>query len=245
MNIADINAEARSWCDADTTSYIAADLLRRVNDAYETVVNWIISADGTWQFDDLNYTTLPIGTQTLVEGQTAYSFSTRFLSIEAVEVLSLNGQWTKLIPIDPQELGYQTIEEFAGITASSTPKGLPQYYDKASDTIKLYPAPTATSVTLTNGLRVRFNRTADLFTSAQVITGTKEPGFAIHHIVLAYMAARPYCMSYKKDRVAELNMLIGDMTAIPSGLKKGILDHYSRRQRDVRKVATTKRINFR
>ena len=53
--IADIQQEARDLCDADTTSYPAATLLRRNNKDYETVVGWLINADGVWEFDDSNY----------------------------------------------------------------------------------------------------------------------------------------------------------------------------------------------
>src|SRR3990167_1623841 len=97
-NIADINAEARLLCDADTTSYEAADLLRRVNQAYETVIGWILGADGLWQFDDSNFTDLPIGTGTLVSGQLTYTFASDFLDIEEVDILDVDGTYQRIHP---------------------------------------------------------------------------------------------------------------------------------------------------
>ena len=102
-SIADINAETRSLCDADSTSYTAADLLRRVNYGYEQVIGWIINADGTWQWDDTNYTNFPIGTLTLTAGTGRYSFNDRLLQLEEVQVRNSAGDYIILDPIDQKE----------------------------------------------------------------------------------------------------------------------------------------------
>ena len=242
MTISDLNAEVRSLCDADTTSYTAADLLRRVNTAYETVISWIITADGTWQFDDTNFTDHPRGTGTLVEGQEDYSFSSEYLDIEAIEILnnSSPATYVRIRPLDHADLGNVSPEEHFGLTAAGNPAtGFPRRYDKNGDTIRLYPAPAAASgVTLASGIRVWFKRTADLFTAAQVTTGTKEPGFASpFHTILAYMAAIPFCMSYKKDRVALYKNEIEIM-------KRDLIVFYGHREFDKRKVMTKKFIRF-
>ena len=238
MNIADLNAEARSLSDTDTTSYTAADLLRRINTAYETVIAWIITADGTWQFDDTNYTTNPVGTGTLVEGQQDYAFASEYLDIEAVEVL-VSGQYIRLKPIDHQELGGLSPNEYFGIQSGGDPvKGLPVYYDKNGDTIRLYPAPAAASMTLASGIQVWFKRTADLYTSAQVTTGTKEPGFASpFHVILAYMAAIPYCVTYHPNRVNGLELQVEKM-------KRDLIKFYGHRESDKRKVMTMKEESY-
>lgn len=204
MTIADLNSEARALVDADTTSYTAADLLRRVNSALETCVARIINADGTWQWDDTNYSDFPIGTQTLVEGQEAYSFNDKMLQIVQVEILSSGGVYTKIRPLDYSEIpDGLSAEQYFGSTTTTTKKGFPEWYDKQGDTIRLFPAPAAASVTLAAGIRIRYKRTASIFTSAEVTTGTKVPGIASpYHQLLAYMAALPYAISFKKDRVA-------------------------------------------
>lgn len=233
MTISDINSETRLLCDADSTSYPDAALLRRVNAAYEQVIGWIINADGTWQFDDTNYSDMPVGTGTLVEGQESYTFASEYLDIEQISVKNVNGDWIVLKPLDVKEFKEIAIEEYFGAT------GIPEYYDKIGDTINLYPAPTSTSVTLASGLKIRFKRTADLYTSAQVTTGTKEPGFASpYHIILPYMMAVPFCMAYKKDRVPLYEKKVME-------LKNEIIDFYGLREKDKRKNLEPDYIEFR
>jgi hypothetical protein len=239
--ISDIQAEARALVDADTTSYPAADLLRRCNHAYEQVIGWLIDQDGTWQFDDSNYTTVPRGLGLLVEGQEAYKFASRYLDVEAIDILDTASpaKYRRIKPLDLNDLGGLSPEDYFGLTSAGNPAiGFPNYYDIQGDFIRLYPAPTSTSVTLTDGIRVWFKRTADLFTSAQVTTGTKEPGFeSTNHYILSYMAAIPYALSYKKDRVASLEKKVMEM-------KAAILKHSGHREADRRKVMTMKKINY-
>lgn len=216
MTITEIFAETRSLCDADSTSYPDAVLLRRVNAKYEQIVGDLIAMNGKWQFDDTNYSTFPIGKGTLVEGQQDYAFDESQLVIRAVKVLDKNGRLQDLTPIDSTELPREEIEKTTG---------LPLYYDKSGSSLLLTPAPTASECTLANGLRVYFQRTASVFTTAEVTAGTKKPGFASpYHMILAYAAAIPYCMSYKKDRVSlyrdEMMMLETKLLTFESNKEK-------------------------
>ena len=110
------------------------------------------------------------------------------------------------------------------ISKNKETDGLPIYYDKVSDdTIKLYPGPATASCTLTSGLKVRFKRTAHLFTASDT---TAVPGFqSPYHVILAYMAAIPYCMTYKPNRVPLYEKKVDE-------LKKGLIKAYSLRQKD-------------
>jgi hypothetical protein len=233
MNITDINLESRALCDADTTSYPAATLLRRVNQAYEEIVGKIIGLDGTWQFDDSNFSDLPIGVTTLVNSQNDYSFDSSMLEIERVEVKDKDGLWHLLSPVDKSQIN-EAMEEFYKTD------GIPSCYDKQGASLFLYPAPdNGVSVTLASGLRVYFQRTASVFTSAEVTTGTKSPGFASpYHMLICYKSAIPYCMSYKKDRVALYEKKVID-------LEKEMFKFYSRRERDVKTVIRPSGIAFR
>jgi len=223
--------EIDDLCDSDTNNYPVAAKTRRVNTALETLIAEIINADGTWQWDDTNHTTLPIGTGNLTAGQSSYSFADEFLDIEMVKIMDSDGTYQLIKPLDPKELGNVSLEQVYG-----TDTGFPIYYDKQGDTIKLYPAPAAANVTLTAGIKVHFKRTASLFTAADT---TKEPGIASpYHILLCYMAALPYVMAYKKDRVPLYEKKIVEM-------KADMIKFYSRREKDKRKVMTTKYISFR
>lgn len=231
MNIADIFAEARSLVDATSASYADAVLLRRLNASNEDMVSEIINADGTWQFDDRNFTTNPIGVGTLIAGQSSYSFANDFLDIENIKIQDINGNWRIIDPIDQSQTDV-ALEQYLKVD------GMPACYDKIGNTIKLYPAPSASVVTLVGGLKVQFKRTADLFTTDDLAAGTKQPGFALNHIILAYKIALPYASSYKKDRVAYLMAEI-------KRLRDEIIRHYSTRERDKRKVMSNKTISFR
>ena len=240
MKISDIEAEARELCDADTTSFPASTMLRRINNAYEQVVGWLINADGKWQFDDTNYGDFPIGTFLLVNSQGVYSFNDKFLQIMDVQILDVNGRYRIIKPIDQTDFRRGYLSRVP-LRESCKIDGRPRFYDKlTSDTLELFPAPdNGITVTLAAGLRIYFKRTADICTSAQVTTGTKIPGFdSTFHVILSYMAAVPYCMSYKKDRVALYQSEV-------IRLKGEILQQYTKKAKDERKSMTTQYIEHR
>lgn len=224
--------EIDGLCDTTPASYTLANKTRRINNALEQVIGWIINCDGAWQWDDSNNTNLPIGTQTLVAGQSAYTFNDKFLQLLSVEIKDAGGDYNIIKQIDQKEF-----DDTIPLEEAFETNGLPVYYDLISDdTIKLYPAPSATDVTLVAGLRIKFKRTAHLFAADDT---TAVPGFASpFHVILAYMAAIPYCMTYKKDRVSLYEKKVAE-------LKDEIIKHYSRRNQDKRKVATMKQISFR
>ena len=227
-------------CDSDITSFPLADAAREVNIGLENLVGKILGADGDWQWDDdSNYTDLPRARFTLVEGQESYTLSTPYLEIEHMDVLqdASPDMWRRLTPIDRYQLGDMTYEEYFGLLSNGNPAtGLPEYYDKISNiSFRLFPAPTSTYVTLTNGLRITFKRTIDLFTASDT---TQEPGIpAPYHSTLAYMAAIGYCMKYKPERVARYQARVEkDIT--------DLLAFYGRREKDKRHIMTMAETNF-
>lgn len=232
----DINTFIDFLCDSDDTSFSVQNKVLNINAFYEELAGEIILADGDWQFDDTNYTNLPVGKGTLVEGQQTYSFASEYLSIEAIEVLNLAGNtYRRLKPIDHNNLNGLSPDEYFGTDSSGNPnKGIPEYFDILGDTIFLYPAPAAASMTLANGIQVWFKRTVDLFTTADT---TQEPAFpSAYHSILAYGASIPYCMKYKKDRVALYQKKVDQMT-------KGLLAFYGQRDKYTRKIMTNKGIS--
>ena len=218
MTIENIIAEARSLVDASATSYPAINLtdplLRRINTAYEEIIGKYIALDKNWKFDDSNFTDLPIGSATLVNSQQDYSIDTTLLTIERVEVKDSSGIWHKLSLVDEKNIS-------GSLAEYQKTDGMPTEYAVRGNSIFLYPAPATASVTLTSGLKVYFQRGASTFTAAEVVTGTKTPGFAApYHIILAYKAALPYAAIYKQSRVpfimAEIQRLEKEMFNLAS-----------------------------
>jgi len=235
MHIADIITEARKLVDADSTSYLDADILRRVNIAYEEVVGKLIALDKNWNFGDSNYTSLPTGLKTLTAGTKEYTFDSTLLTIMGASVLDDSGLWHTLSLIDEMEIVKSGID----LAEYEKTDGLPWAYAKRENFIVLYPAPAAAKVTVTNGLKVYFQRTADVFTAAQVTTGTKTPGFASpYHILLSMKAALPYAISYKPERVP---YLLNEINRI----EKEMIDFYSIRGKDEKAVMRNRGISFR
>ena len=225
-----INTKTRNLCDADSTSYPDAELLLNVNESYERRVSQFIGMDGLWGFDDTNYSNFPKGKTTLVAGQKDYSFNVEILSVDQVQVKDNGGIWHKLREVDRTKFGMAE-EEYM------KENGLPFEYDLDGGSIVLYPAPKAGDVTLADGLQVFFQRTADIFTSAQVTTGTKLPGFASpFHYLLSYDAAIPWCLKYKPARIPHLEREA-------QKIEKLATEHYGRRERDRRKVIKPREIS--
>lgn len=211
-----IVAEIDDLCDSDSSSYTLDSKTRRVNIGLDEVFQSVIQADGTWEFDDTTNTDLPIGDGDLVDGQQDYSFASELLIVERIEVKDADGKYHKLKPLDKTNVKV-ALSELAPVN------GLPTHYDKSGNSIFLYPIPAAGSVTLTKGLAVFFKRNLNKFESTDTDT---PPGFATpYHVILAYMAAIPYCMTYKKDRVASYQEKVRE-------LKLEIEKFYGRRAKD-------------
>lgn len=224
MTISTILEEIRDICsgNSNTTNLDNTTLLRRINIAYEEIISIIANVDGRWQFDDANFATFPIGTTTLVNSQNDYAFASDVLEVEQVSVLDSDGNWHLLTPIDREQMGVDPVE-------FEENDGLPNWYDKQGNSLLLYPAPSSANVTLTNGLKVTFKRTADIYTVPQLTTGTKEPGFASSfHMLLPLKSSVNYLMVHTPERLPVIYKEI-------DRLEKGLKQHYGRREQDRRK----------
>lgn len=227
-------------CDSSDTSYPVLDKRAELNIAGETIVAEVINGDGVYQFDDTRYTDAPRGLGTLIEGQESYSYASEYLQIEAMDILGTDGVYRRIKQIDLNDLGGLSPEEYFGSTTTTTKKGFPEYYDLfADDSFRLYPAPTSTSVTLTNGYRVWFKRTFKVFDDATISNDyTLTPGLpSPYHALLVLLISLPFCKSYKKDRVPQLLIDIADE-------KKKISKHYALRNKDRRSIMRGKKILY-
>lgn len=219
------------WCDTDATKYSLANKARNVNRWYDRAIALILDSDGRWQFDDTNATDLPIGTATLVNNQQDYTLDTTFIKILRVEVLDVNGQWNKLLPIDQADLYSQSVTDFLKTA------GMPKYYDVQGSSILLYPKPdNGVSVTLASGLKVFCQRNVSYFVAGDT---TKVPGFvSLFHRYLSFGASLDWAI---KKQLPQKNDLQGRVTVMEDAIR----GFYSQREKDEKIQLTPKRQSFR
>lgn len=231
MTISDIISSIYTKTKTNSTSYPAADMLIAINNAYERVASLILQADGRWQWDDTNFTTdFPIATTNLVSGQADYTIATTHLRILRVEVANSSGTFLRLEQFDPADKLTDSLTQFA------TETGTPTHYDVLGTSVILYPKPNYNS---TAGLKVYYQRGPDNFTSAQVTTGTKQPGFnPLYHDLIPLWVAYNYALDNSQSTAnGYMNEIMRKEDAIKAD--------YSRRNKDQRDILTTKGINFR
>ena len=185
----------------------------------------ILGADGRWQWDDTNYTDLPIGVTDLATNQQDYSFAYEHLVVTRVELADSNGQWTALTPMDQNDLNTATFNTLTdnkpggvfndrrSLTDFLNTPGIPLYYDKIAESIFLYPAP---SYNYTGGLKVYFQRGPSYFTTGDT---TKKPRFANHlHRYLSVSAAYDFAVAKnleqdKENALANMKNVYGQKIA--------------------------------
>lgn len=196
-------------------------MLIDINNAYERVVSLILQSDGRWQWDDTNQTDLPIATTTVTASQQDYALAVSHLKIDHVELKDSNGNWAPLTPYDN--------EDFDGspITQQSTATGVPTHYDVLGNSVFLYPAPNFTQAA---SIKVYFQRGPAVFTTGEVSTGTKIPGFnSLYHDLIPLWVAYNYAIS---NGLPTAN---GFLAAIERQEKQLVLD-YSKRNPDDRQI---------
>lgn len=200
----------------------------RINRAYDKAVTIISQADGKWQFDDTNYTTLPIGSTDLVSGQAQYSLDLEHLAILKVVVVSSSGVKSQLMP-------YTITDPLGTVEAENitTNGGIPTWYRKTGGNIILLPTP---NYAYEGGLIVYFERKPSYFASTDT---TKSPGIPfIYHRFLALDAAVDYAIWKQLD-------LKNDAATMLQEMKDSMENHYSKRSKDEAKFITAVRRNSR
>lgn len=221
MNYTDLQADVDFLVDTDSNTYTVANKTRNFNIALDEVSGIIIGCDGEWQWDDSNYTDLPIGTASLVSSQQDYSFADDHLLIEAIEVKDTDGKWKRLKTIDLYP-DYNN-QSKSSITDYLSTAGQPEYYDKVGDSIFLYPAPNYSQAA---SLKAFFQRKADPFLTSDT---TKKPGFASHlHRFLSVSVAYDWAIAKQH---AKSNWLLNEKNRYIQMIKA----FYTVRTKDKRK----------
>jgi len=188
-----------------------------LNRALDKVTTLICGSDGRWQFDDSNYTDLPIGTANLVDQQQDYSLSVTHLKVLRVEIMDETGKYYKIDPMDENDVSRMGMTEFM-----NNP-GRPQYYDIQGGSVFLYPKPQTGYVTITAGLKVYFQREPSYFATTDT---TKVPGFAS---VFHRLVSRWACYDYALARQLPIKKDLKDEIAV---LEEELKDFYATRQSD-------------
>lgn len=210
MNIGDINTYVSFRANTDTTQYSAANRLISTNRWMHKVWSMILASQDEWDVDDINTTaTYPTATRALA-ARRDYAFSTALwqligkeggaagsaaainpLKIKRVDVSYDGSTYVPVTPIDEAQidvgLGNDTNTDAA--FSRTTPR-----YDIRDNSLWLYPAPLAADVTAGGKLRITIQREPLEFSSAEVTTGTKEPGFdEAFHVMVALGMIFDWC----------------------------------------------------
>jgi hypothetical protein len=206
---------------------------RYLNEAYNDLVTIILESDGRWQFDDSTYTDLPIGTTDLVATQQDYTLDDAHIKITSVHVKDSDGNYQPVHPIDEWDIiktNGTSPEEFFETD------GMPQYYDKIGNMIFLYPAPASASVTTSAGLKVRFQRNPNYFTSSDT---TKEPGVPdLFHNYLSLKASFEFALDQDMQTKAQT------LQVRLQKKEEEIRYFYNTRDKDDKKTLTAKKVSF-
>lgn len=206
MQYQDIIAKTYFLTNTNASSFPIAQLTVEANNAYERVVSLILQSDGRWQWDDTNYTDLPIATTGLVADQQDYSLSVTHLEITRVELLDQTGNWQLLKPFDQVQLFNSSLTDFMKSS------GTPMYYDKLANSILLYPKPNYTQ---SASLKLYFKRPPSLF----VVSDTdKVPGFnSLYHDLIPLWAAFNYATA---NGLSNASLLMNQITQKEDALKE-------------------------
>lgn len=180
----------------DTTLFL--QFTGDINQAYKEVGSALLRADRRWKWDDTNWTDFPIATIDLVNNQRDYTLpastsggnASTLWKVSLVEILGTDGLYHKIDLMEDGEL--------------ETPDtGTPTKYNLIGNSIRLQNIPTTGTVTLTAGLRVKFQRGIVEFTVAST---TVQPGFMdSYHDLLAYKASSTYLLPI--DRTLSIDYL--------------------------------------
>ena len=214
--------DAQARTGTDSNAFLIADFTRWANRWYYKAVIEAMRSSSTWRFDDTNQTGnadddagRPVATSDLTNSQKAYSLPTGALKIRRVEVQDNGNNWSVVYPITEREIT-QSLSEF------QETDGLPKYYILEGDRLRLYPAPATAQVTLTNGLRIYFEREIDEFTTGDT---TQEPGLPEpYHHILSVGAAYDFAVSKGLNNV---NFLKAEVDQLFVGLRKHFSDRHT------------------
>jgi hypothetical protein len=207
------------------------EFTRLSNNAMDKVSVDILDSDTKWQWDDDNYTDFPIDTKDLVDGKQNYTLDSDHIKVLSVEVKDASGNYYPLKPIDRKDMQDRGISP----TEFMETNGIPQYYDMLGSSILLYPKPDAGSVTVSEGLKLHYQRPGKYFVTTDT---TATPGFpSPFHRMIALYASLDYARS--NVMVEKVNILTEEVARETDKLKR----LFQKRNKDSRPTITMKTNN--
>ena len=200
MTILEINNRITFYTSLDTAIYLPADRLVAINNAYDKLHSIILDSQDEWDFDDSNYTDLPIATTTLTANTNTLALPPTIYRLNKTEINYGSG-YVKALPLDLNETGLSEAEVLERANAN-TP-----YYRVFGNVIKFYPTPTTDAT-----VQLYFDREIEKFTSAEVTTGTKVPGFdALFHDYIVLQASIDGAVKYNLNNLNVLETKAQEM----------------------------------
>lgn len=191
------------------------DFTARINRAYDKLATRIMQVDGRWQFDDTNYTDLPIGSTALVSGQQDYTMDVEYMDVVKVIVLDGSGNKSLLQPFDINDPMGRVF-----LTQLDSTGGIPTRYDKTGNSFKLDPTPNYSKAA---GLIVHYRRKPSYFAYTDTTKPVGVP--AVFHRYLSLEASLDYAISKQLAIKNDLAVRIKEMENV-------IDEFYQKRSKD-------------
>ena len=204
MTLSDINSKISFLTSSDTSAggYANSDRVININNYYNRILTGILQSQDEWDFDDISITTsYPLAKRDLVANQQDYKFSSAAsispFKVKRVEVSYDGNTWNKAEPFD----NGQTSKDSSQLTINNLYQTSRPYYDLQWNSLFLYPIPIVNQI---KSLKVWFDRQITEYTTSDLTTGTKVPGFdANFHMILAYGAAYEFAIANGKANLDE------------------------------------------
>ena len=215
------------FAEGSTTEYPLAAKARAANTWKYKLALWYWQNQDAWDFDDSALTTFAIARADLVDDQQDYGLPTTALRVKMVEILNSSSLWVRLKPLDEKEVAVSLGEFYKT-------KGIPVYYRIFSNSLFLYPPPSSTQTTLTNGLRVYSHREINEFTASTTTTeiGFGEPADRIVAVGMALEFAERRGMEVADELITMIYGGIKNGIKV-EGLKDQVIDLISHRMEEI------------
>jgi hypothetical protein len=214
MTISEIVTLTRRLTNTSAGQYSASDMLIDHNNALQKVVSIINDSMDESEYDDINHGDYPSLKTPLVANQRDYLIpqTEGVISIKKVSITYNGTDWYDATPMDTSEVRTAPVSATAEQTSidSEYEKTAPRY-DSRFNAIWVYPRASAEDVANGASMYIEWSRDASPFTSGEVTTGTKIPGFdTAFHPYLAFHAAWQWCLQRGKSQAVAYAQMCTD-----------------------------------